>query len=247
MESSNIQQPSQDFSNLEITSTDPSKPPDFSFKTIISGDRHTGKTSLINFELLDKVDLLPTDNVLQYQYKNYDCLGKIIRLQIWDLIGDEAFDVVMKNFYRLSTCVFIVFSFDNKESFNNVEKWINKIENGEDLPLIVLVGNKSDLSEKERKIKKEEVDEVCRNLGIDVYYETSSLNGNGIHDLFKEVVRQLVCKYLEKILNEGIDNGEDSNIQSNNHKRGSRNYSNYQKPRLIESNGPCERCVCNCQ
>lgn len=220
--------------------------PDFCFKTVISGDSKVGKTSIINYELLGSHEEDTTENkIFQYYWKNYEVLGKILRLQIWDMTGNETYEVFMKDFYHLSTCVFVVFSLDNINSFKNVRKWIDQIDLGEAPPLIVLVGNKTD-KEEERKISREEAEEFCKNNDIEIYYETSAISGYGVHELFIEVIKQLTNKYLEPILYSDDDSRLPGNSRENFCDDRNQNLRKY-NPIVDEYNNPCEKCVCSCQ
>ena len=115
----------------------------------------------------------------------------------------------VQNFYRSALCIFVVFSLDSVDSFNKVNQWIEEIkENNSEEYILVLVGNKSDLTPP-RKVEKDIIEEYCKNNGIENYFEVSSKNGENVHELFKTVVKQLFLKFALPIIN---DNRE---IQNN--------------------------------
>ena len=66
---------------------------------------------------------------MQYFSKKYQICDKIIIVQIWDLGGDETYESVLQNFYTSALCIFFVFSFDDKNSFYDLDKWINSTKN----------------------------------------------------------------------------------------------------------------------
>ena len=91
---------------------------------------------------------------------------------------------------------------DSLESFNKVNQWIEEIkENNSEDYILVLVGNKSDLTPP-RKIEKEVIEQYCKNNGIDNYFEVSAKSGDKVHELFKAVVRQLFIKFALPIIND---------------------------------------------
>ena len=97
---------------------------------------------------------------------------------------------------------FVVFSLESLDSFNQVNQWIEEIkENNSEDYILVLVGNKSDLTPP-RKIEREVIDEYCKNNSIENYFETSAKNGENIHEMFKKIVKQLFIKFALPIINE---------------------------------------------
>ena len=185
--------------DYEIKDLDKDTLPDYCFKAVISGNSGVGKTSIINYEIHNIFDMENKSTIVFDHFsKNYQICNKVIRLQIWDTCGEETYENLMKNFYRSALCIFVVFSLDDENSFLNLNKWIFDIRkiNENESPIIVLIGNKKDITE-DRQITKEEIEKYCKQNDIENYFETSAKNGDSIHELFKEVVRKLFIKYIE--------------------------------------------------
>lgn len=175
--------------------------PEYCFKAVVSGNSGVGKTSIVRYEVHNQFEQDNTATlVFEHYSKNYKICEKIIRIQIWDTCGNETYEEIMKNFYRSALCIFVVFSLDDENSFLNLDKWITDIKNinENESPIIVLIGNKKDI-ESERQITKEEIEKYCKKKEIDTYFETSAKTGEGIHELFKEVIRKLYIKFIEPI------------------------------------------------
>ena len=175
--------------------------PEYCFKAVVSGNSGVGKTSIVRYEVHNQFEQDNTATlVFEHYSKNYKICEKIIRIQIWDTCGNETYEEIMKNFYRSALCNFVVFSLDDENSFLNLDKWITDIKNinENESPIIVLIGNKKDI-ESERQITKEEIEKYCKKKEIDTYFETSAKTGEGIHELFKEVIRKLYIKFIEPI------------------------------------------------
>ena len=81
---------------------------------------------------------------------------KMVRLQLWDTAGQERFRSLIPSYIKDSSVAVVVYDITNKNSFNNVTKWIEDAKSirGQDL-LIILVGNKIDVAEK-RQVGTEE-------------------------------------------------------------------------------------------
>ena len=189
--------------SYEITELTKDKMADYNIKAVFLGNSGVGKTSIIKYELENK--FLPgiITNVFDYSSKKCKINDKIIHLQIWDLCGDETYDKITTNFYRAALCFFVVFSLTDKNSFFNLDKWINRIKNEPQslLPIIILIGNKNDIID-DRKITKEEIEDFKIRNNIDCYFETSAKSGEAIHELFKEVIKKLYIKFIEPTLSE---------------------------------------------
>ena len=81
----------------------------------------------------------------------------------------------------------------DRESYNDIENWMKEIRDNIDLKSIVLllIGTKSDLEE-ERKISKEEAEEMAKNNNM-AYFETSALTGKNVD----EAIEHLTTKCLK--------------------------------------------------
>ena len=195
---------------LEIRELNQEINPEFAFKVVILGDSGVGKTSLVKYEIQNSF-IINNDStiIFEHSFKNFSIMGKNVRLQIWDTCGKEMYRSSVQNFYRSALCIFVVFSLESLDSFNKVNQWIEEIkENNSEEYILVLVGNKSDLTPP-RKVEKDIIEEYCKNNGIVNYFEVSSKNGENVHELFKTVVKQLFLKFALPIIN---DNRE---IQNN--------------------------------
>ena len=195
---------------LEIREINQEINPDFAFKVVILGESGVGKTSLVKYEIQNSF-ITNNDStiIFEHSFKNFSIMGKNVRLQIWDTCGKEMYRSSVQNFYRSALCIFVVFSLESLDSFNKVNQWIEEIkENNSEEYILVLVGNKSDLTPP-RKVEKDVIEEYCKSNGIENYFEVSSKNGENVHELFKTVVKQLFLKFALPIIN---DNRE---IQNN--------------------------------
>ena len=83
---------------------------------------------------------------------------RTVRLQLWDTAGQERFRSLIPSYIRDSSVAVVVYDITSQKSFQQTRKWVDDVrgERGNDV-IIVLVGNKTDLSEK-REVKAEDVD-----------------------------------------------------------------------------------------
>ena len=201
--------------DIEIKDIEQDKNPDFSFKIVMLGDSGVGKTSLVKYEITNSfIQNRDSTIIFEHSFKNFNILGKTVRLQIWDICGQEVYHSSMKNFYRSALCIIVVFSLESLDSFYKVNNWIEEIQNNnsED-SIIVLIGNKSDLT-LPRIVPKELVEDYCKKNGIEYYFEASAKTGENVHEIFKNIVKNLFIRFAMPIINDNISQNEEKEIVS---------------------------------
>jgi Ras-related protein Rab-6A len=73
---------------------------------------------------------------------------KTIILNLWDTAGQERFKSLIPSYIKDSAVAIVVYDITSKQSFQSVNKWIEDAKNlRDDEVLLVLVGNKSDLTQ----------------------------------------------------------------------------------------------------
>lgn len=115
---------------------------------------------------------------------------RTVRLQLWDTAGQERFRSLIPSYIRDSSVAIVVFDITNRQSFLSTTKWIDDVrsERGNDV-IIVLVGNKADLSDK-RQVTLEEATATATGLNI-MFMETSAKAGHNVKTLFKKIAMSL--------------------------------------------------------
>ena len=189
--------------DFEILDVEQDIDPEYCFKLVMLGDSGVGKTSLVKYEIKNSfINNRDSTIIFEHSFKNFNILDKIVRLQIWDTCGQEIYHASMKNFYRSALCIVVVFSLETLDSFYNVNKWIEEIQNNnsED-SILVLIGNKCDLTQP-RVVPRELIDDCCKKYGIENYFETSAKTGENVHETFKDLVTQLFKKYAMPIVDD---------------------------------------------
>ena len=109
--------------DFEIWSPDSSQY-DYNYKIIIIGDSGVGKTCLTfratSGEFREKIP--PTVGfeyfpfIVKYQ-------NKILKLEIWDTCGQEAYRSLIKSFFNNSSLAIIVYAVNSKKSFTSIDEW----------------------------------------------------------------------------------------------------------------------------
>ncbi|CAE6418085.1 unnamed protein product [Rhizoctonia solani] len=125
-------------------------------KIVLLGDQSVGKTSLITRFMYDTFDNTYQATIgIDFLSKTMYLDDRTVRLQLWDTAGQERFRSLIPSYIRDSSVAIVVYDITNRASFMSTSKWIDDVrsERGSDV-IIVLVGNKADLSDKRCFAKK---------------------------------------------------------------------------------------------
>ncbi|KAL4207108.1 hypothetical protein AB4K20DRAFT_1919418 [Rhizopus microsporus] len=161
------------------------------YKLVFLGEQSVGKTSLITRFMYDTFDNTYQATIgIDFLSKTMYLEDKTVRLQLWDTAGQERFRSLIPSYIRDSSVAVIVYDISNRQSFINTSKWIDDVraERGEEV-IIVLVGNKSDLSDK-REVTVEEGEKRAKELHV-MFIETSAKAGHNVKILFKKIAQSL--------------------------------------------------------
>ena len=164
-------------------------------KLAILGKTLVGKSALTYRFICDK---FPTehDTTVEDQYRiNITIDDKKCDLEILDTAGQDDYQTMLDTWIEFGNCYLLVYSIDDLESFNSLKKKyerICQIKNNENFS-VVIVGNKCDLPESERKVQKTEAENYCKSICVE-FMETSALNKINVKEAFTAVVHDYLIK-----------------------------------------------------
>jgi len=157
-------------------------------KIALLGDSRVGKSTIVNkFMNIDfKDDLLSTIGSDRFETKFTLKNGEKIKLIIWDTAGQERFRSIALKALKAVQGVILVFDLTKRETFENVNKWIETANENLKTPNLVLFGNKADLDKTMWKVTKEEAEDFAQKLNMK-YFETSAKTRQGLEDGFSSI------------------------------------------------------------
>ena len=215
--------------------------PDYSFKIIVIGDSSVGKSCLTVRAAKDKYKDFYTPTIgFEFLALNLKIKGKIIRLKIWDTCGQEIYRSLISSFYRNSSLAIIVYAINNKDSFENLESWLDEIKCQTHPNLkTFLIGNKSDLEE-ERVVDKKEAENLAKEYNFDLFTETSAKTGENVLKVFVKAAQILYEESLQ------VKESRESNTTGNTSTAGISIISNaYEESEKEESEAKRKNKCCN--
>ncbi|MFX0087048.1 MAG: Rab family GTPase [Candidatus Hodarchaeota archaeon] len=166
------------------------------FKIILAGAGAVGKTTLMNrfvsgpfageYKATIGVDILSKELILNKEDKTH-----LIKLQIWDIAGQELFRAFRKRFFSNARGCLLIFDLTVPQTLNDLHTWVSDIyEIAGSIP-IVLIGNKVDLKEL-RNVSTELIDSFQKDNHIPSYFLTSAVTGVNVDDAFKSLIHMMV-------------------------------------------------------
>ena len=189
---------------------------DLSFKIIIIGDQGVGKSCLsIKASRNYFEDFYSPTVGFEFVSFNVRIEDKNIKLQIWDTCGQEVYRSLISSFYRSASLAIMVYSIDNDDSFNNIEKWLNDVKTQSNPNIkIFLIGNKADLEDK-RKVSREAGEKFLKDHKLTYFIETSAKTGFNVQNVFIQAAKELYLSH-EEIKNRVTRPGSLMNLPVNN-------------------------------
>lgn len=151
-------------------------------KVVIVGDGAVGKTTLIRRFCEGKFHASRVATIgVDFYTQRVTLPDNTVKLSIWDMAGQERFEVVRSGFYRGSRAAALVYDVTSSITLRNLRTWREEVLHAVgDQPMLV-VGNKVDL---ERRVPPELARVFATYVGAP-YLETSALTGEGVAQLFE--------------------------------------------------------------
>jgi small GTP-binding protein len=173
---------------------------EYLYKVLVVGDIGTGKTSIIkrfvhNIFSMHYKSTIGVDFALKVI--NWDT-NSIVRLQLWDIAGQERFGNMTRVYYKEAVGAMVVFDVTRVSTFEAVQKWKSDIDAKVTLPPderpipVVLLANKCDLAKEGFCQDKAKMDAYCQEHRFIGWYETSAKDNIGIDPAARALVQEIL-------------------------------------------------------
>uniref|UniRef100_A0A8C5QGR8 Ras-related protein Rab n=1 Tax=Leptobrachium leishanense TaxID=445787 RepID=A0A8C5QGR8_9ANUR len=170
------------------------------YKILVIGDLGVGKTSIIkryvhqNFSPHYRATI-GVDFALKVLSWDSDT---VVRLQLWDIAGQERFGNMTRVYYREAVGAFIVFDVTRPATFEAVSKWKEDLDskltlsNGTPVSA-VLLANKCDQGKDGLKNNYLRLDQFCKENGFVGWFETSAKENINIDEASRCLVKHIIA------------------------------------------------------
>ncbi|XP_042210628.1 mucin-5AC-like [Homarus americanus] len=169
------------------------------YKILVIGELGTGKTSIIKryvhqFFSQHYRATIGVDFALKVL--NWDN-NTVIRLQLWDIAGQERFGNMTRVYYKEAVGAFVVFDVTRAQTFDAVAKWKTDLDtkvtlaDGSPIPT-VLLANKCDQPKEGVVNNPARMDDYCRERGFSGWFETSAKENINIDEASRFLVNKIL-------------------------------------------------------
>lgn len=179
----------------------PAENPDHIFKLHLVGDAGIGKSCfLLRFTDDEYKESYLSTIGIDVKNTQVRLADANIKLQIWDMPGQERFKGGESTYYYGSHAAFVFFDLTHRLSFDNIDRWIDHYSRSiakidRDKCLIVLIGTKSDLVA-QRDISQQDIDTLLKkHPEIKVCIQTSAKDNLNVDAAFESMATLLIEKY----------------------------------------------------
>ncbi|MFX0008675.1 MAG: Rab family GTPase [Candidatus Hermodarchaeota archaeon] len=172
---------------------------DYTFKLLLLGDASVGKTSFTKrycYNIFNPSERLTIG--VDFHVKTIDLNDKKIKLQIWDVGGEERFRFLLPTYCLGANAAFLLYDITRPQTLDNIGDWTNIVRQKAGEVPIMLVGSKLDLEEEQRQITREYGIQVAEKNELNSFAEISSKTGQNVNKTF-EVLTDLTLKRLDNV------------------------------------------------
>ncbi len=169
------------------------------YKVIFLGNSGVGKTQLINSLLGNEFDtnILATTNT-NYSSKYIKIKKKNYKLNLWDTAGQEIYRAITSLFIKGSVIVVFVYDITNKNSYDDLEFWIQKAQDVlQNQCIYAIVGNKIDLFF-EQKIQEDTAKNLAESKNFFFKQLTAKCAPKDVNDFINMLFEKYIDKFGEK-------------------------------------------------
>lgn len=193
---------------------------EYLYKILVIGELGTGKTSFIkryvhqffsqNYRATIGVDFA-------LKVINWDP-QTIIRLQLWDIAGQERFGNMTRVYYKEAVGAFIVFDVTRAATFDAVIKWKEDLDSKVTLPdgspiPCMLLANKCDQQKQGLVAISSKMDEYVKQNNFAGWYETSAKDNINIDEAAKALVAKIRAN--DKLIRNDMADGDRVHLGDN--------------------------------
>lgn len=197
-------------SEEDVECSEPTGPPETTYKVIFIGDAAVGKSSFIlRLARGTFVQQLSSTLGVDFHMRTLRVAKRNVALQLWDTAGQERFRSITKSYFRKADGIMLLYDCTSEKSFLNVKHWLEAVEEGADGTIpIMIVGNKIDLrpfalASGESVISTQTGDKMARDAGA-IFTESSAKEGINVMEAVGKLTKLMAANEDREIRASGM-------------------------------------------
>jgi len=169
---------------------------DHLYKVVLVGDATVGKTHLLSRYVKGTLPKAPTATIgVEFATRTIPlAVGGTVKAQIWDTAGQERYRAITSSHYRRAVGALLVYDVTRQATFQNCLKWLEELrQNAERNIIIMLVGNKVDLVEKDptaRQVYYDSAVEFAHQHKL-FFKEASAVTNYNVKPIFEHLLQEV--------------------------------------------------------
>ncbi|XP_070835289.1 ras-related protein Rab-32 [Chaetodon trifascialis] len=168
------------------------------FKVLVIGDQGVGKSSIVLRYVNKRFDKRYKASIgVDFGLKTIEWDPKtVVRLQLWDIAGQERFKKMSRVYYRGAMGAVVVFDITNSSTLEAAAEWKQDLDSnvgldsGRPVPA-VLLANKCDMIGRNRDLVSS-LDGFCKDNSFVGWFETSAKDNINIDEAGAFLVKQMM-------------------------------------------------------
>lgn len=172
---------------------------DYTFKILLLGDASVGKTSFTKrycYNIFNPSERLTIG--VDFHVKTIDLRGLKVKLQIWDVGGEERFRFLLPTYTLGANAAFLLYDITRPATLDNITEWTSIVrQKAGEIP-IMLVGAKLDLAKSQRKVPREHGISVAESNKMKGFSELSSKDNVNVNEAFETLTELSLEKMKER-------------------------------------------------
>mmetsp|Transcript_21932 Transcript_21932/g.41295 ORF Transcript_21932/g.41295 Transcript_21932/m.41295 type:complete len:206 (+) Transcript_21932:65-682(+) len=169
---------------------------DHLYKLVLVGDATVGKTHMLSRYIKNTLPKAPTATIgVEFATRTVNLeAGGTVKAQIWDTAGQERYRAITSAHYRRAVGALLVYDITQANTFKSCQRWMDELRaSAEPDIVIMLVGNKVDLAEKnasERQVSFDDAAAFAQQQGL-LFEEASAVTGANIKVCFEKLLNEI--------------------------------------------------------
>ncbi|KAM3871169.1 ras-related protein Rab-32 [Diretmus argenteus] len=174
------------------------------FKVLVIGDLDVGKSSIILRYVNKRFDETYKATIgIDFALKTIEWDAKtVVRLQLWDIAGQERFKKMSRVYYKGAMGALVVFDITKSSTLEAASEWKQDLDSKVCKVPAVLLANKCDMMAEESMELASSLDHFCKENSFLGWFETSAKDNINIDEAGAFLVKHMILHDDTRLSNE---------------------------------------------